>query len=102
MRTKYLFLGVIFSFLGLVSQAQVYLMYGQGFETNDPVSYTVTNNSYEFSTTLRAGGDRSLRLKQTTTTDVSMVLCAMWHWNLTTFATSLPIWVMVRRFARYL
>lgn len=74
MRTKYLFLGVIFSFLGLVSQAQVFLMYGQGFETGEQVNYTVTNNSYEFSTSLHAGGLQSLRLKQTTTTDVSMVL----------------------------
>ena len=74
MRTKYLFLGAIFSFLGLVSQAQVYEMYSQGYETNDPVNYTITNNGSEFATNLYVGGQRSLRLKQNTTNDVVMLL----------------------------
>lgn len=57
--------------LGLVARGQVYQMYYQGFETSETENYTVTPSANAtISTSLHMGGDRSLQLLQSTSTDI--------------------------------
>ena len=42
MKTRFFILGAIFVILGFGAKAQVNIMYEQGFEENEPVTYSVT------------------------------------------------------------
>ena len=75
MKTKYLLLGAIFALFGFSARAQVSEMYFQGFESGEPVTYTGTpTSSVRYSTTIRSGGNRALKLVQTSTEDVEIIL----------------------------
>lgn len=74
MKTRLFILGAIFTFLGFGAKAQVNVMYNQGFEDGETVTYNVNpSTGYEYSTDLYVGGARSIRLLQSKTIDVMFV-----------------------------
>ncbi len=75
MRTKYLFLGAIFAFLGMSAHGQVFEMYSQGFETGEAVNYVSSPaGAPQFVTNIYSGGERAMKLVQQSTSDVEFVL----------------------------
>lgn len=75
MKTKYLVLGAIFAFLSLGARSQVYEMYYQGFESGEEQNYTVSPASgASMTTTIYKSGSRSLKLTQTSSQDIEVVL----------------------------
>ena len=74
MKTKSLLLGLIFVVAGFASRAQVYQMYHQGFETDESVNYAVTPASgITYTTDLKVGGDRAMKMVQSSTEDIVFV-----------------------------
>lgn len=75
MKTKYLLLGAIFAVFGLAARAQVSEMYYQGFESGESINYSGTPTSgVRYSSTIRSGGNRSLKLVQNSTQSVEVIL----------------------------
>ncbi len=75
MKFRFLLPSVFFLFCGLISHAQVYEMFYQGFETGESQNYTVTPAANgTVGTTLYASGSRSLTLTQSTTGSVELLL----------------------------
>ena len=75
MKLRVLLVGLIFTFCGMVSHAQVYEMYYNGFETNDPVNYNVTPTGVSaFDSQVQTSGNRSLKLSPSTLSDVSFIM----------------------------
>lgn len=75
MKAKHLLLGAIFAFSGLMSQGQVQEMLTQGFETGESANYTVApSGNRRWSTTIYNGGQRSVKLVQSTTGEVELLL----------------------------
>lgn len=75
MKTKYLLLGAIFAISSLVAHGQMFEMYYQGFEAGETVNYTGTPTGYvRYSTPIHMGGNRSVKLVQSTTDEVELIL----------------------------
>ena len=75
MKTKYLFLGAIFAIFGLTARAQVSEMYYQGFESGESVNYSGTpTSSVRYSSNIRSGGNRALKLVQSSASEVEIIL----------------------------
>jgi hypothetical protein len=66
MKKRFLLFGLIFALMTVVSQAQIYEMYSQDFETGTPVNYTVQCSSSSSAgapqSTIYSGGSRAMRL----------------------------------------
>lgn len=74
MKTKSLLLAAIFVILGLSARGQVYQVYFQGFETSEDQNYTVAPTSgMTYSTDLHVSSDRSLKLIQSTSEDITFI-----------------------------
>lgn len=74
MKTRFFILGAIFAIMGFGAKAQVNIMYEQGFEENEPVTYSASPTSgMVYSTDLYAGGSRAIKLVQAKTHDVMFV-----------------------------
>lgn len=69
MRKQSLFFGLIFAFLGLTAQAQIYEVYHQGFESGETVSYTVTGTN-STQATIHNGGGQAMQLQHNSTSAV--------------------------------
>lgn len=75
MKTKYLLLGAIFAFFGFATRAQVSEMYNQNFESGETVTYSGSlSSSVRYSSSIRSTGNRSLKLVQSPSTDVEVIL----------------------------
>ena len=78
MKLRLLLASAIFLFSGMISRAQITVMYSQGFENGEEIRYEVVPASASgISTTLHAGGSSSLDLMQQTTGEVTLVLDTM-------------------------
>lgn len=74
MKTRFFILGAIFAILGFSAQAQVNLMYEQGFEEDEAVTYSVTpSNGSTLTSGLYMGGSRAIKLVQAKNDDVVFV-----------------------------
>ena len=74
MKTRLFILGTIFTILGFGLKAQVNVVYDHGFEATETAGCTVTpSTNYEYSTVYYKGGERSIRLLQSKTSDVYFV-----------------------------
>ena len=93
MKLRGLLVGCIFMFCGMVSHAQVYEMFYNGFETNEAGNYTVSPDAMaSFDSQVQTSGDRSLKLSPSTLSDVSLILDTLdfsLNSNLTRYATFL-------------
>lgn len=75
MKTRFLFLGAIFTLFGLTAHAQVSEIYFQGFEPGEAVNYSVTSASNaSYVTNIHSGGSRSIKLVQRTDDEVEFIL----------------------------
>ncbi len=74
MRTRFFILGVIFAIFGFAANAQVNIMYEQGFEENEAVTYSATPaTGMIYTTDMYAGGARAIKLVQAKNNDVMFV-----------------------------
>ncbi len=74
MKTRFFILGAIFAIMGFGAKAQVNIMYEQGFEENEPVTYSATPSSgMVYTTDFYAGGARAIKLVQAKNNDVMFV-----------------------------
>lgn len=75
MKLRYLLTGLIFALTAPVASGQVFEMLYEGFETTEPLNFTVMSSSSTvmYDTVVKASGNRSLKLKQSTTDTVIIV-----------------------------
>ena len=75
MKKVSLLLGLIFLISAFTSQGQIVTKYQQGFEaTGETSSYTVVQGSAVPVTTVASSGERSLKLSQSTSSEVIIML----------------------------
>ena len=75
MKSKIVLLSAIFAIFSLSARAQITEMLSQGFESSETQNYSLTpSGAQSYSTTLYAGGSRSIKLVQKTDSDVELIL----------------------------
>ncbi len=75
MKKRFFLIGLIFALATVVSHAQIYQVYNQDFEVGSPVNYTVSDPTMvTFSTSIVSGGQRSIKLTQSSNDTVYITL----------------------------
>ena len=75
MKKRFLLLGLVFALSAIVSHAQIIHMYSLDFEVGTPDSaYSVSNTNAAPQTTIVSGGNRSMRMLHTQSTEIVMTL----------------------------
>ncbi len=74
MKLRYFVTGLLLTVAGLTAKSQVFEMYYQGFETSEPVRFSVApQTGYTYDSNIKKSGDNSLKLMQSSTSDVVLI-----------------------------
>lgn len=74
MKLRYFLTGLVLALAGFTARAQVFEMYYQGFETTEQVGFTANPaNGVTYDNNVKKTGDYSLKIIQSTTSDVEVI-----------------------------
>ena len=74
MKLRYFVTGLLLTVAGLTAKSQVFEMYYQGFETTEQVRFSVNpQTGYTYDSNIKKSGDNSLKLIQSSASDVVLI-----------------------------